>query len=475
MTVRHRPSCLGPRRARSPARRTRRRPRRGPSAWTTSTPAPPPPSSSPWTGWCWSRCRSRAAGSRRRRHQPRQVPLRGPRPGHQPAPLLARLRLHLRRVGDHRRRPAPPPAPSPSRSASRAPAAPVQVVVKKRARRPDLPRGLVAARSTRPTRRWTTRRPPSPGPARRAPAERPAGGEARPAAGRRRLHRGPARPLRGRRPAAHRGALRPRALEVAGAATSTSGGSARPPSSRASRAPPPASTGAAGSASPTTPSAPSATCSAFENRSLRDVAVLRPLRRAGHRGQRRDLRRRRHLRPLRHGGGRLEVGRVHLRPRAGPLGGRRWPTSTSPATPVYTPAAERPELWEPNVTADPKAPKWADLLDPKLARPSPWPRGEVHPRGARGPGAAQGHPGPQRPGARRWTRSSRASRQAETALLSPLNGPVGAFEGANYEATGYYRPQADCVMFTRDEVPFCAVCQRALSRVIDLYAAPPAR
>ena len=40
-----------------------------------------------------------------------------------------------------------------------------------------------------------------------------------------------------------------------------------------------------------------------------------------------------------------------------------------------------------------------------------------------------------------------------------------------YEARGYYRPQVDCIMFTRDPVPFCAVCRRALSRVIDLYAA----
>ena len=47
---------------------------------------------------------------------------------------------------------------------------------------------------------------------------------------------------------------------------------------------------------------------------------------------------------------------------------------------------------------------------------------------------------------------------------------VGAFEGAMYEARGYYRPQVDCVMFTRNKVPFCAVCRRALSRVIDLYS-----
>ena len=27
-------------------------------------------------------------------------------------------------------------------------------------------------------------------------------------------------------------------------------------------------------------------------------------------------------------------------------------------------------------------------------------------------------------------------------------------------------------MFTRNHVPFCAVCRRGLGRVIDLYAAP---
>jgi len=43
--------------------------------------------------------------------------------------------------------------------------------------------------------------------------------------------------------------------------------------------------------------------------------------------------------------------------------------------------------------------------------------------------------------------------------------------GAVYEPRGYYRPQSDCVMFTRDDVPFCRVCQRAITRVIDLYAA----
>jgi hypothetical protein len=48
---------------------------------------------------------------------------------------------------------------------------------------------------------------------------------------------------------------------------------------------------------------------------------------------------------------------------------------------------------------------------------------------------------------------------------------VGAFEGAMYEGHGYYRPEADCMMFTRNTARgFCSVCRRAIERVIDLYA-----
>ena len=59
----------------------------------------------------------------------------------------------------------------------------------------------------------------------------------------------------------------------------------------------------------------------------------------------------------------------------------------------------------------------------------------------------------------------------DTALLAVghLGSKVGAFEGANYEAKGYYRPQSDCIMFTRDQVPFCAVCRRALEQTLDTY------
>jgi hypothetical protein len=47
-------------------------------------------------------------------------------------------------------------------------------------------------------------------------------------------------------------------------------------------------------------------------------------------------------------------------------------------------------------------------------------------------------------------------------------GRVGAFEGAMYEPKGYYRPEIDCIMFSRTQ-HFCAVCRRAISRIIELY------
>ena len=47
---------------------------------------------------------------------------------------------------------------------------------------------------------------------------------------------------------------------------------------------------------------------------------------------------------------------------------------------------------------------------------------------------------------------------------------VKAVKGAGYEAQGLYRPSADCIMFTRDEVGFCSVCAAAIERIIDLYS-----
>jgi hypothetical protein len=51
---------------------------------------------------------------------------------------------------------------------------------------------------------------------------------------------------------------------------------------------------------------------------------------------------------------------------------------------------------------------------------------------------------------------------------SGRKGVVGAFEGGNYRATGYYRSAQNCLMFTRTEA-FCAVCAEAIGKVIDEY------
>jgi hypothetical protein len=139
---------------------------------------------------------------------------------------------------------------------------------------------------------------------------------------------------------------------------------------------------------------------------------------------------------------------------------------------AYESSAARPEPWEPNVTADPGAAKWRDLVEEGTPTPTPWPKQAFE--------AAQAGLQARRRAIRAEKRPEeemealfREERDKMTRLLrsGPNAARVGAFEGALYEARGYYRPQEDCIMFTRDEVGFCAVCRRAILRIIDLYAA----
>ena len=140
---------------------------------------------------------------------------------------------------------------------------------------------------------------------------------------------------------------------------------------------------------------------------------------------------------------------------------------------AYLPAADRVEPWEKNATAllDPAALKWKDLVTPGTPIPTPWDKDafEAHSREIQK--RRRAIRAEDRPEAE-MDALFREQRAEETTLLSAGRHAhaVGAFEGAMYEAKGYYRPQADCVMFTRDEVPFCAVCRRALEQVIDLYS-----
>jgi amino acid transporter len=140
---------------------------------------------------------------------------------------------------------------------------------------------------------------------------------------------------------------------------------------------------------------------------------------------------------------------------------------------AYLPAADRVEPWEPNATAllEPAALKWKDLVTPGTPVPTPWPKDEFERYSKDVQRKRRALRAANRPESE-MDALFRDEEKHDTALLNegPHAAKVGAFEGANYEARGYYRPQADCIMFTRDNVPFCAVCRKAIEAILDLYS-----
>jgi len=134
-----------------------------------------------------------------------------------------------------------------------------------------------------------------------------------------------------------------------------------------------------------------------------------------------------------------------------------------------TGGSEHPEPWEPNVTANGARPKWMGMVTQGTPLPTPWQKEafEAHQR--------------EYQAERRKLREAnvpesqmdelfRREQEWETKFLAAEKYArnVGAFEGAGYEAKGLYRPEADCIMFTRDEVGFCDVCTRAIVRMIEM-------
>lgn len=131
------------------------------------------------------------------------------------------------------------------------------------------------------------------------------------------------------------------------------------------------------------------------------------------------------------------------------------------------------EPWEPNVTAllDPANLKWKDLVAKDTPLPTPW--GQQHFDEIDLAYQAR----------RAQMLEAKASEEAMEGLFREVKGStapllareryanaVGAFEGASYQAKGLFRPEVDCIMFTRNPTRFCAVCERAIERVIDSYA-----
>ena len=141
---------------------------------------------------------------------------------------------------------------------------------------------------------------------------------------------------------------------------------------------------------------------------------------------------------------------------------------------AYNPSAERVEPWEPNATAllDPAMLKWKQFVSADTPIPTPWDKTAFEDYSRE---------------IQRRRRQIRKENRPESEMDALFNeekahedkqlaeqkysGKVGAFEGANYEAKGYYRPQTNCIMFTRANF-FCRVCQSAIERVIDLYSKP---
>ena len=133
-----------------------------------------------------------------------------------------------------------------------------------------------------------------------------------------------------------------------------------------------------------------------------------------------------------------------------------------------TGASDLPEPWEPNVTAlkDPATLKWRDLVEPGTPLPTPWEKArfEAESRATQEQRRAiRARNAPKR----RWMHSSAPNASVRSVQLG---GGALCEEGRRLRRrlttsrVGLYRPEVDCIMFTRDRVGFCRVCQRALAR-----------
>jgi hypothetical protein len=143
---------------------------------------------------------------------------------------------------------------------------------------------------------------------------------------------------------------------------------------------------------------------------------------------------------------------------------------TSPV--AYAPASERVEPWEPNATAllDKNSLKWKDLVDPDTPIPTPWNK-EAFEAYERDYAARRAIIRKENRPESEMEALFHEDRRKIDAMMHAEKyfGRVGAFEGAMYEARGYYRPQVDCIMFSRTNY-FCKVCKRAIEGIIGLYA-----
>jgi len=139
---------------------------------------------------------------------------------------------------------------------------------------------------------------------------------------------------------------------------------------------------------------------------------------------------------------------------------------------AYLPPEKRTEPWEPNVTAllDPNDLKWKDLVAPGTPLPTPWAKVQFDAMEKQIQEQRRTMRAENRPEAEMNALFKDERKREEEMLASDkFSTKVGAFEGANYESQGYYRPQENCIMFTRYS-SFCEVCRKAIEHIVGMYA-----
>ena len=131
----------------------------------------------------------------------------------------------------------------------------------------------------------------------------------------------------------------------------------------------------------------------------------------------------------------------------------------------------KPEPWEPNVTAlqNPQQLKWKTFVKAGTQLPTAWPKAEFEAFQKKNQAKRMQLRKENRPEKEMSELFRREQEFCEKLFaVSPNQDKIGAFEGANYEAAGYFRPQMNCIMFTRYD-KFCRVCQEGIKDIIRLY------
>jgi len=138
---------------------------------------------------------------------------------------------------------------------------------------------------------------------------------------------------------------------------------------------------------------------------------------------------------------------------------------------AYESPLEITEPYEPNVTAllNPEDLKWKHLVAQSTPLPTPWPKAEFEEHSIavqerRAKMRAENVPEAEMNELFHFTKDY----SENLFSASEYRNSVGAFEGALYEAKGYYRSEQNCLMFTRADY-FCLVCRAAINKVIDEY------